>query len=225
MVTGGAECRRASEEGRRGEVGVSDRILVGKSAREWFREVVGETLAHRNLRIREVTEFYLVDLLASFLDRERLYVEEEDGTVRAQPLALILLSALQKDRAGRARELRRLGDTALYVSGFFGDSLARSAAGIDYYISMGERAYSALAGEAEHAGQDDLFAELADRFPEFVDLFAEIAELSNLRSNRGLLRLYERFLATRSARVAELLRERGVALFSGPGTPPRGWKQ
>jgi len=204
---------------------VSEKILIGKSAREWFREVVGETLAHRKLRIQEATEFYLVDLLASFLQRERLYVEDEDGTVRAQPLAIILLNALQKSRQDRARELRRLGDTALYMSGFFGDSLARSVTGIDYYIAMGERAYSALAAAAGWAGQDELFGELADRFEDFVDLFAEIAELSNLRSNRGLLRLYERFLATRSARVAELLRERGVALFGGPARPPRGLKQ
>lgn len=201
---------------------MDQRIIVGKSAREWFREAVGETLAHRRLRVQEVTEFYLVDLLASFLEREKLHVEGPDGTMREQPLALILLEALQKDRLERTRELRRLGDTALYVSGFFGDSLARSVAGVDYYIAMGERAYAAL---ADGAGQDELFGELAERFGDFVDVFAEIAELSNLRSNRGLLRLYERFLATRSARVAALLRERGVALFSGPGNPPRGLKQ
>ena len=201
---------------------MTEKIIVGKSAREWFRETVGETLAHRKLHVQEGTEFYLVDLLASFLERERLYVQQPDGTVREQPLAMILLEALQKDRAERTRELRRLGDTALYVSGFFGDSLARSAAGVDYYISMGERAYAAL---AEGSGREDVFGELAERFGDFVDVFAEIAELSNLRSNRGLLRLYERFLATRSARVAELLRARGVALFSGPGPAPRGLKQ
>jgi hypothetical protein len=200
----------------------SERLIVGKTAREWFREAIGETLAHRRLRVQEVTEFYLVDLLASFLEREKLYVEQPDGTVREQPLAMILLEALQKDRAQRTRELRRLGDTALYVSGFFGDSLARSSAGgVDYYIAMGERAYGALA----KGGAQDLFGELAERFGDFVDVFAEIAELSNLRSNRGLLRLYQRFLATRSERVAGLLRERGVALFSGPGAPPKGVKQ
>jgi hypothetical protein len=203
---------------------MAERIVVGKSAREWFREAVGETLAHRKLRVQEVTEFYLVDLLASFLERERLFAEEEGGEAHAEPLALILLRALEKDRAQRTRELRRLGDTALYVSGFFGDSLARSVAGVDYYIAMGERAYGALA-EGARRGQDELFAELADRFAQFVDVFAEIAELGNLRSDRGLVRLYERYLTTRSARVAELLRERGVALFSGPGAPPRGLKQ
>jgi hypothetical protein len=58
-----------------------------------------------------------------------------------------------------------------------------------------------------------------------VDLFAEIAELADLRSNRGLVRLYERFLLTRSERVARRLRDRGVALFAGPGAPPRGLPQ
>jgi hypothetical protein len=194
---------------------VSQQILVGKSAQEWFREMVSESLAQRRLRVQEVTEFYLVNLLATFLEKERLFVEDEEGNAREEPLALILLRALQADRRVRARELRRLGDTALFVSGFFGDSLARSLVDVDYYIAMGERAYGTLAdGERGPAVQP--FDELAGRFSEFVDLFAEIAELSSLRSNRGLVKLYERFLLTRDARVAERLRARGVALFGGP---------
>jgi hypothetical protein len=205
-----------------GRLRVSEQILVGKSAHEWFRELVGDALSHRNVRIQEVTEFYLVNLLAGFLEKEKLFVEEPDGTVHAEPLALILLRALEGDRRERVRGLRRLGDTALFVSGFFGDSLARSLVDVDYYIAMGGSAYGAL---AEHERRfDGLFEELSSRFGEFVDLFAEIAELSDLRSNRGLLRLYERFLLTRSERVARLLRERGVALFSGPG-PKRGLVQ
>jgi hypothetical protein len=202
---------------------VSDGILVGKTAQEWFREVVADALSHRRLEVQQVTEFYLVNLLAGFLARERLFVEEADGTVREEPLALILLRALQADRRTRVASLRRLGDTALFVSGFFGDSLARTHVDVGYYIAMGERAYEALA-ETER-GLDDLYGELAARFPDFVDLFAEIAELSDLRSNRGLVRLYERFLQTRDERVAQRLRDRGVALFGGPGTPRKGFLQ
>jgi hypothetical protein len=198
---------------------VSNQILVGKSAHEWFREMVADALSHRRLRVQEVTEFYLVNLLAGFLEKEKLFVEEADGTVTAEPLALVLLRAFAADRRERAAHLRRVGDTALFVSGFFGDSLARSLVDVDYYIALGERAYGALA--TSERGLDQLYEELADRFGEFVDLFAEIAELSDLRSNRGLVRLYERFLATRSERVAQQLRDRGVALFSGPGAPPR----
>jgi hypothetical protein len=200
---------------------VSERILVGKSAQEWFREMVADTLSSRRLKIQEVTEFYLVDLLTRFLEKERLFVEEADGTVHVEPLALILLRAFEADRRARSVHLRRLGDTALFVSGFFADSLSRSSVDVDYYISMGERAYSTLAESERRPGLDALYAELSERFEQFVDLFAEIAELSELRSNRGLVRLYERFLHTRSERVAQLLRERGVALFAGPGARPR----
>jgi small basic protein len=178
--------------------------------------MVADVLSQRRLQVQEVTEFYLVNLLAGFLEKERLFVEEPDGTVTAEPLALILLRALASERRARAAQLKRLGDTALFVSGFFGDSLARSLVDVDYYIAMGERAYGALA-EME---RELVFEELSGRFGDFVDLFAEIAELSDLRSNRGLVRLYERFLATRSERIAQALRDRGVALFSGPGAPP-----
>jgi hypothetical protein len=204
---------------------VTGRILVGKTAQEWFREMLADALSHRRIAIQEVTEFYLVNLLARYLESERLFVEEPDGSVRSEPLALILLGALRADRRARAAGLRRLGDTALFVSGFFGDSLARRNVDLDYYIAMGGRAYGSLAEtEREH---DALFGELSSRFGDFVDLFAEIAELSELRSNRGLVRLYARFLATRDARVAERLRERGVALDlagEAKGATPRGRK-
>jgi hypothetical protein len=214
---GGRAVRRARRKGS-----VSERILIGKTAHEWFREMIADALSHRRMEIQEVTEFYLVNLLAGFLEREKLFVEEEDGTVAAEPLALILLRALEGDRALRAARLRRLGDTALFVSGFFGDSIARSVVDVDYYIAMGERAYGTLAETERRAGLDDLYGELSGRFPQFVDLFAEIAELSDLRSNRGLVRLYERYLVSRDARVAKLLRERGVALFGGPGVSKKG---
>ncbi len=193
---------------------MSERILVGKSAQEYFREMVGDVLAQRRLRIQEETEFYLVNVLGSFLGKERLFVEDEGGRVHGEPLALILLRALQGNRRARVAGLRRLGDTALFVSGFFGDSVARSAVGLHYYFAMGEGAYGALRDTEK--GLEALFGELADRFQQFADLFAEIAELSEVRSNRGLIRLYERFLLTRSERVARMLRDRGVALFGGP---------
>jgi hypothetical protein len=191
---------------------MSDVSPVRQSPREFFRERVGDVLAHRHLQVQPETEFYLVDVLARFLESERLHVEQPDGSVREEPLALILLRALEARAEVRAKELKRLGDTALFVSGFFGDSLARSAVDVDYYIAMGGRAYAALGEVERRRGMDALFAELADRFPVFVDCFAEIAELADLRSDRGLVRLYERWLRTRSERVAQLLRARGVAL-------------
>jgi hypothetical protein len=195
---------------------LSGPIVYGKSAHEYFRELVSDALSHQRIKVQEVTEFYLVNLLARFLAREQLFVERPDGTAEVESLALILLRALSARRERRLQDLKKLGDTSLFVSGFFGDSLSRSAVDMDYYIAMGERAYEALRGERELSGLGELYGELAERFEQFVDIFAEIAEMSDLRSNRGLVRLYDRFLATGSSRVAQLLEERGVALFAGP---------
>lgn len=197
-------------------------ILVSQSAREWFREAVGEVLSLRRLQVREETEWYLVDLLTGFMASERLFVEQPDGTLAEEPLALILLRALAAERRERAARLKRLGDTSLFVSGFFGDSLARGAVDAGYYRAMGERAYGALAEGERSAALAGLYGELSRRFDAFVDCFAEIAELADLASNRGLVRLFERWQLTRSERVAEKLRARGVALFAGPGPAPRG---
>jgi hypothetical protein len=91
-----------------------------------------------------------------------------------------------------------------------------------YYRSMGERAFRALADGQRSATLAGLYGELSSRFEAFVDCFAEIAELSDLESNRGLVRLFERWQLTRSERVAEKLRARGVALFAGPGPAAKG---
>ena len=195
-------------------------IVLGKTAQEYFREVLSDALAQRRIRVQEATEFYLVNLLAAQLYRGQPLGRGEPADA-SEPLALILKRALEGTREERWRNLKRLGDTSLFVSGFFGDSLARSLVDVDYYIAMGERAYDALADAPPAPGMEALFAELSERFPQFVDLFAEIAEMSDLRSNRGLVKLYERFLHTGSQRVAARLRERGVALFAGPGVRPR----
>jgi hypothetical protein len=205
-------------------------ILVSQSAREWFREAVGEVLSLRRLSVQAETEFYLVELLTSFVSAERLFVEQPDGSVQEEPLALILLRAMAAERRERTAQLKRLGDTSLFVSGFLGDSLSRGAVGAGYYRAMGERAYGALAEAERSAAVAGLYGELSRRFDAFVDCFAEIAELADLGSNRGLVRLFERWQLTRSERVAEKLRARGVALFAGPApqapggaaTAPRG---
>ncbi len=192
-------------------------IVVDETPLELFRELVGGALAHRKLRIRESTEFYLVHLLERFLERGELFAEAPGGPARLEPLALMLLRALDEERERRREGLRRLGDTSLFVAGFFGDSLARSPVAPAYYTAMGERAYGALAASPGTAVAAETFAEMAERFEAFVDVFAEIAEMQELRSNRGLVQLYERWLHTGSRRVAEQLRARGVALFAGPG--------
>ncbi len=189
-------------------------VTPAADVREFFRETVDLVRARQKLDVRPETELYLVDLLVDFSSTEQLF-PQRGGRVTGEPLAFMLVRAIEAPPAERVVQLRRMGDTALYVSGFFSDSLQRQLVDIDYYASMGGRAYDTLSDLAHDAPQKGVFRELSAKFLRIVDLFSEISERALCTSNAGLMRLYERYLRTGSARLRLLLEERGVLAMQG----------
>ena len=99
-------------------------IVTSTSLREYFKDMVGTAIENQKITVAPPTEFYVVNLLAEFLDAENLFRAEGDGSSREEePLAFILKRAQEQQGFERVRELKRLGDTSLYVSGYWGDSL------------------------------------------------------------------------------------------------------
>ena len=110
--------------------------------------------------------------------------------------------------------LRRVGDTSLFVAGFLGDGFARKLIDVDYYIDMGGAAYGRLSDTVRGTREGRafgtvVFAELAEKFRDFVDVLAEIRD-SGKAAAIDVLRLYEVWLRTGSRRAARLLREHGL---------------
>ena len=192
-------------------------ILSAQSIRDFFRDLLARAIENQRAQVQPFTELYLVNLLHEFLASEALYVQSDDGTWQQKPLAFLLKEALEEAGPARLRLLRRLGDTSLFISGFFPDSLVRrsSLVDVDYYIAMGGRAYDAV---ARHAMERSLWEELADKFRLLVDLLNEVSERTLASSDAGLVRLYERWLKTGSDRLASLLVRQGVV-------PRRGFVQ
>src|SRR3989440_3623464 len=192
-------------------------ILSSQSIRDFFRELVARAIENQRARVQPFTELYLVNLLHEFLASQALYVQAEDGSWQQKPLAFLLKEALDEAGVARVRLLRRLGDTSLFVSGFFPDSLSRrsSMVDVDYYIAMGGRAYDAV---AQHAFERSLWEELSEKFRLLVDLLNEVSERALASTNAGLLRLYERWMKTGSERLATVLVRQGVV-------PRRGFLQ
>lgn len=173
-----------------------------ESAVEYFKELVDGALAHQGIVANELTAFYVVHLLAGFLQRRA-----EDAA--DEPLGVRLARALESDGLQQRASLKQIGDVSLFVSGFFSDSLRRRLVDVDYYVSIGGVAYNALSRH-ETDTFSPVFAELADKFIAFVDVLSEVSERSACASNMDLLRLYERWLKTGSRRSGQLLVERGV---------------
>ena len=127
------------------------------------------------------------------------------------PLAIQLQKALLSSTHERIQLLKELGDFSLYISGFFSDSLNRKLVDIDYYIAMGGVAYNNLSHTVPTlSALQATFKDLAHRFGTFVDILAEVSDSAFVHTHRDVLRLYEKWLKTRSERLAELLKKEGL---------------
>jgi hypothetical protein len=188
---------------------MAEKLVREETPMEFFREQLVRAMEHQKVSTSAFTEFYLVNLLVSCVHGDPLPAPEPGYD--EMPLALLYARALEASRAERARLLRATGDTALFVSGFFADSLSRRLADLSYYRSMGGHAYSRLGREGQaDVYEPTVFLELAGRFTEFADLLSEVSESSRLSTNRSILALYERWIQTGSRRAAALLAERGI---------------
>jgi hypothetical protein len=183
---------------------MAEGLVRSESPAEYFKELVESALEHQHVTVRDLTAFYLVNLLAGFVHFDRCATGAPD-----EPLGVRLARALQAGGSRQRDGLREVGDLSLFISGFFADSLTRSLVDVDYYIQLGECAYGSLARRGDPA-LGDVFDELAGKFSRCVDVLSEVSERSALTSNSDVLRLYEKWMRTRSRRSGDLLVERGI---------------
>ncbi|HUL81809.1 MAG TPA: hypothetical protein VL131_06695 [Gammaproteobacteria bacterium] len=181
---------------------------------EFFKDSVACAMEKQGVAADDHTAYYVVNLLTLFARADQVYDRRTDGP-GPQPLALLLAEAASAtDSQARNLVLQRVGDTALFVAGFFQDGFARKLVDVDYYIDMGGAAYGWLSesvrGTLRGRAFGGVFAELAEKFREFVDVLAEIRDSARAADDHDILRLYEVWLKTRSLRAARLLRSQGI---------------
>ena len=178
-------------------------VTLAASVDEFFHEVVTDALSAVDLDASEPASWYLVGLLGD-MTRARL-TDEPLGVKLAQPAV---------DAGERVRTLKQVGDTSLYVAGFFAESLTRSLVDVDYYIGIGQTAYGQLARSLQaQRSLTEVYEELAANFPQFVDVLAEVRKrtsISELGATPDVNRLYDIWMRTRDEWIEKKLRAIGV---------------
>ena len=182
---------------------------LGSTVEAFFQDEVERAFRDEGLSPGVMVEHYVVQLLSGYAVQQ----------IESTPLALRMLAAADAPLRERRRHLRNIGDTSLYVSGFWSDSLEGRLVDVDYYIEMGGTAYGELARGDARISVDplgDVFGELASNFVRFVGALALISRrVVTPTSDRDILRLYRHWKRTRSANAAARLATLGVV-------PPRG---
>jgi len=181
---------------------MSQTVFQRESAVEYFKDLVDRALTHQGVATQELTSFYVVQLLAGFLQQPQNF--DDDG-----PLSVRLVQALESGGMRQRASLKQIGDLSLFIAGFFSESLNRKMVDVDYYATIGGRAYHALS-RVETDTFSPVFAELGSKFVDFVDVLSEVSERTSCATNVDLLRLYEKWIKTGSRRSGQLLVERGV---------------
>jgi hypothetical protein len=201
---------------------MAKRVLPVASLREFFKDTLRGALQRQQLAVGDQTEHYVVNLLTLFARSEALYEMTPEG-LRLKPLVAMLCAALEAPpgTSERQRSLQRLGDVSLFVAGFFAQGFAAKLIDIDYHIAMGGRAYGQLAqviSRGRGRALAAVFAELSEKFQPMVDALNEVSEGSAAHSDRDILRLYEIWLKTGSARCYAQLKRLGVDPTTAGGT-------
>lgn len=173
----------------------------------YFRDVLTQAMRNQRVSASELTEMYLVNLLAEFAHSTDLRLKRS--------LTVMLAEAIESSGSDRFQRLREVGDTALYVAGFFADHLDRRGVDRRYVMAVGGRAYGSAAQLVRHPAvaaadvYESVYLELARKFAELVEVLEEVGDAS-LRTDRDVLRLYDRWLRTRSERLARALAREGL---------------
>ncbi len=186
------------------------RVMPVHNLQDYFRSSIDEIIADQGVAIDPHATHYVVNMMTLFSRSEHFY--EDNGEIYGlRPLALMLADAADAPTPEHRKQmLRRIGDVALFVAGFFIDSLRNKAVDVDYYMHMGENAYGSLSEEVRGTFHGNAFAdiylELAKKFRVLIDVLNEVSG----HGNHDVVRTFEIWRKTGSRRAERLLRERGV---------------
>jgi hypothetical protein len=181
----------------------------------FFWQKLVEALKEQRVETEPQTEHYLVRLLAEYATRP----------VDDTPLAIKLLAAREAASPERQRQLREVGDTSLFVSGFWSESFTRRIVDVDYYIGLGGSAYSELARTGDGWARAPLaavFAELGEKFARFVAVLGALSRyLMPATAPQDVLKLYDQYRSTGSRWAASRLAALGVLVPNTSGGRPQ----
>ena len=207
--------QKETDAARAGKMDQSQRefqMLVAANIRDYFRESLAQAMRRSTIRVSETAQVYLVNLLSEFCRAEAAFAGTDAG--EKPVMADLLLRAHDAEPQEAVRIYKHMGDSSLYLSGFFGESVEAAAVGVDYYVSIGEGAYANVAGlmRPTAASSSALFAELSDRFRALVDLLTVMSLADAGADNQKLLGVLQRYHRTGHPGLRDTLERAGVVV-------------
>ncbi|MEO5668955.1 MAG: hypothetical protein ABIR96_12920 [Bdellovibrionota bacterium] len=198
-------------------------LHLTQDLRKFFAEECLSIASKQGLQIPEHLSHYLGEMLVRFVGSDTYFVANSD------PLAMKpkkeFPSVVRLWLEGQAQpifeqlvQMQHVGDIALYTSGFFPERIERSLVDMDFYMAVGGQAYERAGKIRESIAQErelNIYFELASKFSELKELLAELSDRKFLSTEADRLRLYQKWLQSRSPRIRRMLAEVGILAQGG----------
>ena len=192
---------------------MSKSVVLENSA-SFFNTLVNEYLHKTGVNVSDSVKNYLSELLQFYIFSDHLFSVDPSGRKQVKTLAELYLNSHYSNISLKSN-LKKIGDTSLYISGFFRESLRKKMVSVDYYINMGQQAYESLSGFQG----GELFEELAVRFSDLVFVLFQIRKKNQNDKYNDLLSMLDKYMETGCSQTARDLVDQGINIpFK------KGWK-
>ncbi len=153
-----------------------NKLIIENSLQSFFFDKLQEVNKKASRPVSNESIYYLSMVLDQFGESARLF-EEEEGKLREKVLGIKLLEASNLPDSQKKRCLKEIGDTALFVSGYFHESLNSKIIDVGYYENLGQIAYKNLDGFFPKAYEvPSFYKNLSKRFSCLTNLVSIISQ-------------------------------------------------
>ncbi len=179
---------------------------------EHFSQAIHEACKQRHINAHPQIEAYLVQILKQYLVSQNFHQPLQQDSAEKPPdtFAEMYLMAMNAESPKNKELMRTVADRALYLTGYFAESLQKKVVDFDYYTEIGAAAYYNLSVWTKEDTLSSVFTTFSKRFNDFVDVLNYVSEKSQIQSDSNVLKLYDRYLRTGSELAREKLNELGV---------------
>lgn len=179
--------------------------------RDFFSELIEDAAKTANhTHFHPLSYSYLSELLVDFLHVEKLFGSEGGGS---KMMAEQWFESQSCDLNTKIVKLKRLGDTSLYVAGFFASSFKRKVISQSYYIQMGEMSFESLAKIVGEPEFENVYNHFSSYFVSYVDILTEVSQRVNIQKSGDILDIFERYLDSGSKWAEKQLIAEGVVTY------------
>ncbi len=161
-------------------------IITVPSLQTYFFDVLSDFNRKAPCPIPQEIIYYSSDVLEKFALSGEFY-DSREGRVREKILGTKLLEATLVSREEQKRIYKEVGDTALFLCGYFAESTQKKLVDANYYSQLGRSAYQNLNGVMPNFFDiPSFYSMLSTSFGPMVDLISKVASVDRFGNEHHL---------------------------------------